>query len=290
MSDHQFHEMKSSFSASWLTLREPVDHRSRAEALLPPLLSWRHPVRQFRVVDLGAGSGSNLRYLAPRLGGAQSWLLLDHDPRLLALARPPHPDVICTPREIDLRDLAQLPLGGSHLVTASALLDLVSHAWLQELIARCADVGAALLFTLNIDGQVDWQQSDPDDAEVGAAFAAHHRGDKGFGPALATNASAVCCDLLRKKGYVVSSAASPWCLDAADRTLYCAWVDGWAAAAQAQQPASALRTAAWCQRRQRRLTPVRIGHIDILALPTAPSRDSALAPVPVTTVPQDWRR
>src|SRR5512145_1693947 len=40
------------------------------------------------VVDLGAGTGANLRYLAPRLGSPQDWLAVDSDPVLLGeLAR-----------------------------------------------------------------------------------------------------------------------------------------------------------------------------------------------------------
>jgi hypothetical protein len=35
-----------------------------------------------------------------------------------------------------------------HLVTASALLDLVSESWMKTLAARCRDAGAAVLFAL----------------------------------------------------------------------------------------------------------------------------------------------
>lgn len=256
-----------SFSASWLALREPVDHRSRAGTLLPPLQAWRSQFQQIDLVDLGAGSGSNFRYLAPRLGGAQRWLLLDHDPRLLALVTSAQSEVTCTTQVFDLRDCAGLPLEGCHLVVASALLDLVSRAWLQELLTRCVEVGAGVLFTLNVDGQVEWQHPDPDDADVAAAFAAHHHRDKGFGPALGAAAGAVLTERLRDAGYQVWVGASPWHLDATDRALYLAWINGWAEAAREQQPSLAARAMAWCRRRQRLLSPVRVGHLDILGLP-----------------------
>ena len=71
------------FTAEWLHLREPLDAASRDATLvewLPQIGGTRH------VVDLGAGTGANLRYLAPLLGGAQEWLLVDDDAPLLAAA------------------------------------------------------------------------------------------------------------------------------------------------------------------------------------------------------------
>ena len=35
------------------------------------------------IIDLAAGTGANLRYAAPRLGGVQNWLLMERDPPLL---------------------------------------------------------------------------------------------------------------------------------------------------------------------------------------------------------------
>ena len=87
------------FDAAWLTLREDLDHDSRDPALVDLLVEWQREsvdppgatgdgtavTRVFtRVLDLGSGTGSNLRYLAPRLPGRQQWLLLDHDAALHA--------------------------------------------------------------------------------------------------------------------------------------------------------------------------------------------------------------
>ena len=67
--------MSEEFDLSWLDLREPFDAFARSEALAAALLA-RLPARP-RLIDLGAGTGSLLRWLAPRIGRAQAWTLVD---------------------------------------------------------------------------------------------------------------------------------------------------------------------------------------------------------------------
>ena len=77
------------FSADWLHQREPFDAAARDGALLrlaldARLAAWCQPDgAPLRVIDLACGTGANLRWLAPRLGGAQQWLVVDHDAALL---------------------------------------------------------------------------------------------------------------------------------------------------------------------------------------------------------------
>ena len=76
----------SGFSAQWLDLREPVDHRSRNVELGRRLARHFEGWRPITVVDLGCGTGSNLRATAPLLGPDQSWTLVDYDQALLDAA------------------------------------------------------------------------------------------------------------------------------------------------------------------------------------------------------------
>jgi hypothetical protein len=249
--------MSDGFAVDWLALREPADHDARAtgaiERSLPPRARWRG-------LDLGGGTGSNLRYLMPRLGADQDWLLVDHDPRLLAAV----PDCFArwsaafgyacrtgadasraTPGSVAVAgpgwsarvrcrraDLATIvvagapPLTGSalpldrgfDLVTAAALLDLVSEDWLARLIAWCAAQRVAWLFALTYDGRIEWRPPLADDGAVAAAFDRDQRRDKGFGPALGPAA----VDALRRfagaAGYRVASVAADWRL-APDRAM-----------------------------------------------------------------------
>jgi spermidine synthase len=52
--------------------------------LLEVLARWAIPAGRLRVVDLGAGTGANLRRLAPLLGSGQRWTLVELDPALVA--------------------------------------------------------------------------------------------------------------------------------------------------------------------------------------------------------------
>ncbi len=76
------------FSAEWLGLRESADHAARSEALTEAVAARVARSSPATVVDLATGTGSNARFLLPRLPGHQEWHLLDRDPVLLAtLAR-----------------------------------------------------------------------------------------------------------------------------------------------------------------------------------------------------------
>ncbi len=92
-----------------------------------------------RVVDLACGTGSTLRALSPHLPARQSWKLIDNDPALLkrALATPPDKHLAVSAMTLDLsRDLAAALEHPADLVTMSALLDLVSEAWLDRIRNR----------------------------------------------------------------------------------------------------------------------------------------------------------
>lgn len=291
----------SGFSADWLALREPFDRAARAAASAS--FDWAALRRQLAVggtpcvLDLACGTGANLRELATRLGGAQRWLLVDHDPALLDAV----PDALAAwavgrglqcetgPARLRLFDdslqieverrcldlagrLDTLPWNEIRLVTASALLDLVSAPWLQALVEHCRTAGAGVLSALSIDGRIEWSPGDPDDAAVQALFRAHQRRDKGFGPALGDAAPTRAADMLAAAGYRISEAASDWRVDGArsdaDIDLLRAMVDGIAQAATEQEPAQWAKVAAW---RARRLagaaaTGLRVGHRDLLAL------------------------
>src|SRR5262245_50976271 len=105
--------------SGWLALREPADAAARSSSLLSHLAEGLPDDRPLRIVDLGSGTGSNIRYLSPRLPHPQDWLAVDRDAALLAMAPP---GVRTQTMELGALD-DERALADRHLVTASALLD-----------------------------------------------------------------------------------------------------------------------------------------------------------------------
>lgn len=284
----------SGFDAAWLALRDAFDRTARAPADAT-LAALPRPQGTLHVLDLGCGTGASLRALALRLGGRQCWTLVDHDPRLLAAlpqavaawAQPQglrlqaqdtglvlqgeglHAELVC--RQADLATgLAALPFPQAGLVTASALLDLVSDAWLADLVALTCAAEATVCWALSVDGRGGFTPADPDDARVQSLFAAHQLRDKGFGPALGAAAPGRAQALLQAAGYRTALLPSDWQIDAArgvdDQAMVRALVDGMAAAASEQAPAQAADVQAWRARRLAMLAGTRlcVGHGDLL--------------------------
>jgi 2-polyprenyl-3-methyl-5-hydroxy-6-metoxy-1,4-benzoquinol methylase len=127
--------MTGEFSESWLSLREPADAESRAAELVPLIPG---PVRVIR--DLGCGTGSLGRWLAPKLPTPQHWVMMDRDPALLDYAREHMPFDGVTVETVlgDVTSLTAADLAGTDLVTCSALLDLLTDAEITALAEVCA--------------------------------------------------------------------------------------------------------------------------------------------------------
>jgi SAM-dependent methyltransferase len=247
-----------SFDAAWLDLREAADHAARDAGLLSRA---RGHLGNGLAVDLGCGTGSTAR----AFGAGPRWRLVDFDADLLRLAaaRTPGAETVLA----DLGDLDAAPLDGATLVTASALFDLVSRAWAERLADRLARRGLGLYAALSYDGEMTWSPRREGDAEAAAAFNAHQRSDKGFGPAMGPEAGPLLAQMFRERGYEASLAPSPWRLGPDQAELQDALNDGIAAVAEAPAWGQARRAAsasAW----------VTVGHWDLLATPGAPRAQS----------------
>lgn len=276
------------FSADWLALREPADRAARDAGLVARVAGFLANRADPTIVDLGAGTGATLRALAPRLGPAQTWVLVEADPALvaagraalaawgaaegLAVAEADGGLVLAgNGRRIAVRwriaDLAADPLpvaGPIDLVTASALIDLVSADFVQRLATAAAARGAAVYSALDVDGGDDWTPSHPADAAIAAAFRADQGRDKGFGSALGPVGHATLAAALASAGYDVAVAESPWRLGRGEAALVAALAEGWAAVAAAHGVDKA-KVAGWLA--DRRAAGCVIGHRDLLALP-----------------------
>ncbi len=268
----------SGFSIDWLDLREDADRRARDATLRQQALAWlddgQGPGQTPVVVDLGSGTGSTLRALASDEPLPLAWRLVDHDAALLDEASRRHGNTHTVDTCIaDLSRLDALPLAGARLVTASALFDLVSEGFVNALAtalkrqSRQSPVG--VYSALNYDGITRWTPPHPLDEPVLAAFNQDQRKDKGFGPALGPDAGDRMHALFVEAGFKVVSANSPWVLDAADRTMVDALIDGIANAVAGRPGLDPMTLQDWVQFRKANLATGTcvVGHRDLLALP-----------------------
>lgn len=222
------------------------------------------------------------RWLAPRLRGPQHWVLADRDPALLAEALDRLPDraadgspVTGETRAVDVTTLRADDLAGpdlhADLVTASALLDLLTAEEVDALAAACVGAGCAALLTLSVVGQVRIEPGEARDLPVAAAFDAHQQRVVGGRRLLGPRAAGVAVEAFARHGAHVRSAASPWHLGLDDVDLVVAWLHGWVAAAVAQDPDLARHADAYLARRLEAAEAgrlrVTVGHLDLLALP-----------------------
>jgi len=274
----------SGFDARWLDLREPVDHRSRNEELARAL-ARRFADRAIAVLDLGCGTGSNLRATAPLLGPVQHWTLVDHDPALLqaaiqrlsswadtaecrgaelALSRRGK-QILVRLRSADLaRDLEPVLAVEAELVTASALFDLASADFIAEVAAAVARSRAAFYTVLTYNGVQRWTPKHEGDGAMAAAFRRHQAGDKGFGAAAGPMAPSLLAAAFDAAGYWVSDGDSGWRLEAGDEALIAELAAGFAAAVGETDLVPQVKIAEW-QALPR--TGALVGHTDTLALP-----------------------
>jgi hypothetical protein len=278
----------SGFAPDWLRLREAVDHRSRDVGLLAKLARHFENLPEIRVVDLGAGLGSNLRGTYSALPIRQHWLLVDHDPQLLSAAietiagwadsaRPTTSGLEATKNgrslHVELRrlDLAANPDGwgdpAPDLVTAAALFDLVSKEWIEKFIAALVRSKVVFYTVLTHDAATEWKPAYAADAVMRAAFESHFGRDKGFGPSIGGRATSVLADRLSRAGCEVLQASSPWRLTSGDHELIAALVDGWAEAVRETGTVPELTIEAWIAARKAADSACTVGHEDLLALP-----------------------
>jgi SAM-dependent methyltransferase len=220
------------FDLDWLDLREPFDALARNEALAARFLA-RLPARP-RLLDLGAGTGSLFRWLAPRIGRAQAWTLVDADREMAEAAfdtvadraeavglRVTFPSRRCllvhAPGgawrvEALVADLAEapdnLPLHEADAVVNSALCDLVSRPWIERMAAA---LRVPFYAALCVDGRDRFSPPHPPTPRWRRAFGATSGATRASGVRRwARRRRTPIAQAFRARGFSVESAASDW--------------------------------------------------------------------------------
>jgi hypothetical protein len=161
-------------------------------------------------------------------------------------------------------------LGDCDLVTTSALLDLVSAAWLDRLVASLARLSHPFYAALSYDGAVALAPESRYDGEVIAAVNRHQQTDKGFGKALGPDAARIAPEEMRAAGFTVIEGRSDWQFGADDRAIQIEMLAGWAGAARETGVDPAV-ISQWLGERRDHVaagrSQMRVGHIDFFATP-----------------------
>jgi hypothetical protein len=295
-------------SPEWLAVREPADAAARAADLADRVVHHQ-PAGRWVIHDLGSGTGSMTRWLAPRLTGEQRWILHDRDPDLLARATADllnatdsdtdtdrdtntdcdsdtdrdtntdcdtDRDSECGPMVVERRcgDITRLgpaELTGATLITASALLDILTADELHRLVDACAGARCPVLLTVSVAGRVELTPADPLDGFITSAFNAHQcrvvAGHRLLGP----DAVGLAVDAFGRLGFDVLVRPSPWQLGPATPLLLTQWLLGWLTAAAEQRPDMAAAIHEYERRREQQaaagMLAVIVHHHDLLALP-----------------------
>jgi SAM-dependent methyltransferase len=290
--------MTESFDGDWLDLREPFDAAAR-NAGLAARLAGALPARP-RILDLGAGTGSLLRWLGHFIGRAQAWTLVDADAELLdrafetiaerasaagwgvttpgkttLLVHSPHGAWRVEGLIADLREAPDnLPLEQFDAVVNTALCDLVSEEWIEDMAEACAAYRLPFYAALNVTGRERFSPPHRGDALVARGFARDQARDKGFGGmALGAKAPAVISAAFAGQGYEVLRAPSDWVIPRTASRMALELAQGHADAAARREMREAGRISRWvvdrtAQARDLRLG-ARVGHADVLCLPPA---------------------
>ena len=293
--------MAESFDGDWLDLREPFDAAARDPGLAATLAASL-PARP-RILDLGAGTGSLLRWMGHFIGRAQAWTLVDADAALLERAFETIAEraaefgfgvtwpgrktlLVHSPRGAwrvegliaDLREAPDnLPLHQVDAVVNTALCDLVSEAWIERLAAGCAARGLPFYAALNVTGRERFMPPHRADALLARGFARDQSRDKGFsGLALGAKAPDAIAAAFQAHGYTVLRAASDWVvrtrpLDEDTIGFAVELLGGMAGAAGARERRHRLALRDWARMRTDQAMEgklsFRIGHTDVLCLP-----------------------
>ena len=254
-------------SSEWLRLREPADAAARTSELVEKARSYLPTHGGATIHDLGCGTGSMARWLAVRLPGPQHWVMYDRDDELLTLAAADPPDrasdgtpVTIETRRRDITRMELVELAGAALITASALLDMMTAEELERLVATCAGADCPVLITLSVTGRVEITQAGPFDQSITDAFNDHQRRTTSAGKLLGPDAVGAAVDGFTRLGLEVLVRPSPWRLGPGHAALAAEWFTGWLAGACEQRPELRAYAPSYATRR---LAEAAAGHLSV---------------------------
>jgi len=222
------------FDPNWLQERYPFDAEARNKEL-----EWQ-AVHQFaflnhiQIVDLGCGTGSNVRYYMEQFPQNQTWYCVEEDAGLKEMfwqnisqvAREENYELekkgdmlkmTKSGHEMEIHfiegNLMQLDglvdLLRTDLILANAVFDLFSETQFTELIHTISHHSLSLLFSLNYEG-MKFFPPEEDDAFYIEQYNAHMKRPQDFGQGMGPDASHLMESVLKRALADVKAGESIW--------------------------------------------------------------------------------
>ena len=245
------------------------------------------------LLELGAGSGSLFRWLAPIVGRTQHWLWLDNDDALLergihltahwaqrlgyAVQRSEEGTELTlqTPRGTwsieargyDLNDPpSMLPLDEADAVTCSAVLDLFSEDWLDELLH--AIVQRPFYAAINVIGRDRIRPHRLEDELIWRGYILDQVGNARLLDPLGPDVPNVAREVCKELGLQYVSTRSDWIIRRQHHAMLRYMIGFVTNAARQALPQYRRRVDRWERRRRQEIAAgrctLRIGHVDVL--------------------------
>ena len=227
------------FTATWINLRESYDMLSRSDLLQN--LYKNNKMNLKKVIDLGGGNGSFLRWCHYKNITYDDFLIIDNDEALLksfysrtksylsmmslSLIKDNmmsyriqnlknNKDGFITLKKQDFYKSIDT-INDYNLVSFSAVSDLLSKKFIKCLFDK-VDKGTNLYFSICFDGRVKWKNKNKHDKYIVSMFNQHQKQEKTTGVALGLDSIKFIKNLSTKNDYKIYIADSSWSVDSHD--------------------------------------------------------------------------
>ncbi|XOV92531.1 MAG: class I SAM-dependent methyltransferase [Bacteroidota bacterium] len=218
---------------SWLLSRYKADARARNQDVLREFLDRLPSKEKLDIIDLGAGMGSNFRYLHQQIDQDQHWTLIDNNQELLdALpgflskvlgqkiesGKPFHLDNKEITLDIQSMDLLDTSSGkiSADVIVSNAVFDLFSKEQFDQLVQRLDT--PLVYFTIHYKGTT-FSPSSAADEKYLKLYDQHMQREQEFGKGMGPRCADLMADILKKCDFETFIGRSDWLLDSKDRQV-----------------------------------------------------------------------